>query len=85
MVLLLIVPSYFVMRWALEQSHRIFMITFGAGFLIRLVLLVALFFLYAKFIDRGTISFAMGFAIGYLTLIFLEVFFFRSAFTRTKQ
>ena len=73
------VPSYYLMCWALSRSQRIFMVTFGAGFLIRLVLFIVLFILYSKLVREKDFCFGLAFGTCYLFLNVLEVFFFKGS------
>jgi hypothetical protein len=79
LVLILIVPSYFVARWALNKSQKTFLIAFGVGFLVRLVLLVVLFILYSKLVRAKDLSFTLSFGLGYLVISFFEVLCFKNA------
>jgi hypothetical protein len=85
LALFLMVPSYYAMRWAMGRSQRIFLITFAAGFIIRLVLLVVLVVLYWIFIRERDFCFALSFGAGYLCLSVVEIFSFKSAFSEKKN
>jgi len=85
LALFLMVPSYYLIRWALRRSKQIFMITFGVGFLARLVIFVAFFFVYSSLVKERDVVFALGFGICYLALSFLEVASFRSALVHKKD
>jgi len=76
--LLLMAASFIVMRWALFRSQRIFMTAFGVGFIVRLVVFVAIFFVYVKFVGEGVASFAVSFAACYLGLGVVEFLCLRS-------
>ncbi|MHC4942644.1 MAG: hypothetical protein ACYTG7_06430 [Planctomycetota bacterium] len=80
LVLLLIVPGYFVTRWTLTKSLKTFFIAFGVGFFVRLVLLVTLFILYTKLVRPQDLSFTLSFGIGYLVVSLFEIFCFKDAF-----
>ncbi len=81
----LMVPSYFTLFWAMRKSQRVFLITFGAGFILRLVLLVALFILYWIHIKERDFCFALSFGVAYLLFSLVEVFLFKSAFSQKKS
>ncbi|MFH1999699.1 MAG: hypothetical protein ABIK28_08465 [Planctomycetota bacterium] len=81
----LIVPNFFVTQRALSKSHKAFLITFGAGFLIRLVLLVTLIILYAKYVREKDFSFTLAFGAGYLSLSLAEILSFKSVIIKDKS
>ena len=85
LALLLMVPSYFVMCWAMGKSQRIFLITFATGYILRLVLLVVLVILYWLFIKERDFCFALAFGTGYLVLSVLEILSFKSAFSQKSN
>jgi hypothetical protein len=85
LALFLMIPGYLVVRWGLGKSQKIFLIAFGAGFLIRLVLLVTLIILYSKLIREKDFCFALAFGTCYLALSGLEVLSFRSAVFQNKN
>jgi tetrahydromethanopterin S-methyltransferase subunit F len=85
LALLLMVPSYFVVRWAMGKSQRIFLITFAAGYLLRLVLLVVLVILYWLYIKESDFCFALAFGTGYVVLSGLEILSFKSAFSQKRD
>jgi len=72
LALILMAGSFIVMRWALFKSQRIFMTVFGVGFILRLVIVVVIFFLYAWFIKQAVASFALSFGVCYLALNIVE-------------
>ena len=75
----LVVPSYYAMAWALRRSQRVFLITFGAGFLLRLAAVVALFILYWYFVKPRDFCFALAFITAYLAFSGVEIFLFKTA------
>lgn len=82
---LIMVPSYFVMRWAMGQPVKTFMIVFGVGFLVRLILFAGIFVLYWKVVKIGMYSFGLSYGVGYLALIFLEILFYKSEFSKKEK
>ncbi len=74
LALILMASSFIVMRWALFRSQRIFMTVFGVGFIVRLVIVVVIFFVYARFIKQAVASFALSFGVCYLALNIVEFF-----------
>jgi len=77
----LMTPTYYLMVWALQKSQKAFLITFAAGFLTRLTIVVLLFVLYKMQIGSGVLSFGLAFGAGYLFLNSLEIYFLKSAFS----
>ncbi len=84
LALVLMAGSFIVMRWALFRSQRVFMTVFGVGFIVRLVIVVVIFFAYAKFIGQAVASFAFSFGVAYLTLNIVEFLCLR-AFAAVKK
>lgn len=82
LALLLILPSFFVTQRALNKSHKAFLITFGAGFLIRLVLLVICIVLYAKLVREKDFSFTLAFGAGYLIMSVAEILSFKNVMVK---
>lgn len=81
----LALPSYHALRWALHRSQRVFLITFGAGFLLRLVALVTLFILYWYFVKKRDFCFALAFVTAYLAFSGVEIFHFKAAQARRRR
>ena len=75
----LVVPSYYATCWALRRSQRVFLVTFGAGFLLRLVAVVALFVLYWYVVKPRDFCFALAFITAYLAFSGVEIFLFKTA------
>lgn len=85
LALILMAGSFMVMRWALFRSQRIFMTVFGVGFIVRLVIVVVIFFVYARFVNQAVASFALSFGMGYLALNIVEFFCLKSFATAKKE
>lgn len=81
----LMTASFVVLRWALFRSHAIFMISFGVGFLVRLVVFAAIFFAYKKWVVQAQMTFAISFVACYLTLSFVEFLCFKVQMDAKKE
>lgn len=69
---LLMGGGYAAIRWAMTRSQTIFMTVFAVGFIGRLVLFIACFFIYVKAVGEGVFTFAVSFIAGYLALTIVE-------------
>ena len=78
LALILMAGSFIVMRWALFRSQRLFVTVFGVGFIVRLVLVVVIFFVYARFVGQAVVTFALSFGVGYLAMNIIEFLCLRS-------
>jgi hypothetical protein len=81
----LMIPTFYIMAWARTKSQQIFLLAFGAGFLLRLLLVVVLFFVYVKVVETGIGSFTLSFGTGYLALLVWEIYSFLPAFTQKNK
>lgn len=72
LALVLMAGSCAVWRWVLFRSQRLFLTVFGTGFIVRLVIVVLVFFLYVQVVGEAIVTFAVSFGVGYLSLSLIE-------------
>lgn len=85
LALVLMGAGYAAIQWAMARSQTIFMTVFAVGFVARLVLFIACFFLYVKIVGDGKITFAVSFGVGYMALTIVEFFSLKKVKVANKE
>lgn len=81
---LIMTPTCFIMVRAITKSQQAFMIAFGSGLMIRLLIVVVAVFIYIKMVEDGVFSFVGAFFTGYVFLFMLEFYVLKQAVNRRK-
>ncbi|MGQ0643941.1 MAG: hypothetical protein ACT4O3_00415 [Elusimicrobiota bacterium] len=73
--LLLVLPSYWTLAWALRRSDKVFFSAFAGGFLFRLAGFAAAAYAAHRFTSLSLPALALAAAGGLILLSFVEVYF----------